>query len=172
MSWNPSGDQNPNFPRNPYQAPQANPYGGPTGHYGGPGNHGNHAAEKLKLPAIALLIIGGIGLLGSAGYVAVNTFGLFLNPNVLKPPANQAEAVGFWIGAIGVYVYFFLHIISQILVMIGGNCMLKQKSYRWAMVGAVLAVVPLLSPCCILGMPFGIWALVVLSDSQVSQSFR
>jgi hypothetical protein len=35
----------------------------------------------------------------------------------------------------------------------------------------VVAMVPCLSPCCILGLPLGIWALIVLMKPEVKSSF-
>jgi hypothetical protein len=32
-------------------------------------------------------------------------------------------------------------------------------------------MIPCLSPCCCLGLPIGIWALVVLLDNNVKASF-
>jgi hypothetical protein len=33
-------------------------------------------------------------------------------------------------------------------------------------------MIPYISPCCCLGLPIGIWALVVLNNEQVKSSFR
>ena len=44
-------------------------------------------------------------------------------------------------------------------------------SYGGAMTGAILAVIPCFSPCCIVGIPIGIWALVVLNDPVVKKGF-
>jgi hypothetical protein len=38
------------------------------------------------------------------------------------------------------------------------------------MAGAVAAIVPC-SICCILGLPMGIWAIIVLIDQDVKHSF-
>ena len=42
---------------------------------------------------------------------------------------------------------------------------------RFALVSAVLALLPCLSPCCVLGLPFGIWALVTLNKPEVKEAF-
>ena len=42
-----------------------------------------------------------------------------------------------------------------------------------AMATAIVAMVPCTAPCCVLvGMGFGIWALVVLCDANVKSAFR
>ena len=40
------------------------------------------------------------------------------------------------------------------------------------MTAAIVAVIPCVAPCCLLSLPFGIWALVVLGDSSVKAAFR
>ena len=50
--------------------------------------------------------------------------------------------------------------------------MLKVKSYNMALVASVISVIPCFSACCIVGIPFGIWALVVLNDASVKAAFR
>jgi len=38
--------------------------------------------------------------------------------------------------------------------------------------GAILTAIPILSPCCLLGQIVGIWALVVLFNSDVHAAFK
>jgi hypothetical protein len=58
------------------------------------------------------------------------------------------------------------------LIAVGAYFMYKGKLYPLAMTAAVLSSIPCCSPCYFLGMPFGIWALVVLFDTEVQQAFR
>jgi hypothetical protein len=50
--------------------------------------------------------------------------------------------------------------------------MKKLESYSFAMAAAIIAMIPCISPCCLLGLPFGIWALVVLGDGSVKAAFQ
>lgn len=59
-----------------------------------------------------------------------------------------------------------------IVVIMGALKMKNLESYGFAMTASIIAMVPCISPCCLLGLPFGIWALVVLSDGQVKAAFR
>jgi len=45
------------------------------------------------------------------------------------------------------------------------------KSISIARVGAILTVIPFLSPFVVLGIPFGIWALVLLARQDVKIAF-
>ncbi len=47
--------------------------------------------------------------------------------------------------------------------------MMRLEAYRWALVAAILAMI--VSPGNIIGLPFGVWALVVLTSSQVKAAF-
>jgi hypothetical protein len=38
-------------------------------------------------------------------------------------------------------------------------------------VTSIVAMVPCLGPCCIVGIPIGIWALVVLMKPEVKAAF-
>ena len=81
---------------------------------------------------------------------------------------EQAVLVGAYIGI----VVDVLAMIGQIVVIVGAVSMLKGQSYASAMAASVISVIPCLSACCVLGIPFGIWALVVLNDPGVKTAFR
>jgi hypothetical protein len=36
---------------------------------------------------------------------------------------------------------------------------------------SILAAAPCLSPCCLFGLPIGIWSIVVLMNDNVKRSF-
>jgi len=57
------------------------------------------------------------------------------------------------------------------LVLIGAAKLQSLKSREFAFAAAILAMIPCLTPCCILGLPFGIWALVVLNKPEVKPHF-
>ena len=50
--------------------------------------------------------------------------------------------------------------------------MKKLESYGWAMTASILALAPCISPCCLVGLPIGIWALVVLAKPEVKSAFH
>jgi len=55
----------------------------------------------------------------------------------------------------------------SLLVGYGALQMLKLRSYGWSLAASILALIPCTSPCCVVGLPIGIWALVVLSRPEV-----
>jgi hypothetical protein len=40
------------------------------------------------------------------------------------------------------------------------------------MTGAIVAMLPCFLPCCCLGLPVGIWAVMVISKPDVHAAFR
>ena len=57
------------------------------------------------------------------------------------------------------------------LIIFGSLKMRQLNNWGLSMAATVLAMIPCLSPCCCLGLPIGIWALVVLLDDNVKRSF-
>ena len=41
-----------------------------------------------------------------------------------------------------------------------------------AVAAAIVSMIPCLSPLIVVGIPFGIWSLVVLNDSAVKEAFE
>src|SRR5262249_50772731 len=58
------------------------------------------------------------------------------------------------------------------IILYGALQMKGLKSLGMAKTACYLALIPCCGPCYILGIPFGIWGLVVLSDPQVQQAFK
>lgn len=70
-------------------------------------------------------------------------------------------------GPFGVANYLF-QILIAVLIFIGSLKMLKLQSYEFAYAAGILAVIPCITPCCgwILGLIFGIWAMVALGKAK------
>ena len=63
-------------------------------------------------------------------------------------------------------------IVIPALMVAGGMKMRALQGYGLALTGAIVAWVPCTSPCCLLSIPIGIWAFVVLLDADVKRTFR
>jgi len=48
--------------------------------------------------------------------------------------------------------------------------MKELENYKWSVISSILAMLPI-SPGCLLGVPFGIWALSVLLRKDVKKAF-
>jgi hypothetical protein len=58
------------------------------------------------------------------------------------------------------------------LILFGGLKMQKLENYGLAMAASIVAMIPCISPCCLVGLPIGIWAVVVLSKPEVKNAFH
>lgn len=153
--------------QNPYQTPQY--AAGPLPQYPASPLHAQ-AAARVQGPAIGLIITGALGIVGqllNLVVTAVNpqVFRALNNPNnpnfrfqAMPPAASMAVNV--------------LELLVGVLIIYGAIRMKNLQSYTLAMTSAILAIVPCLSPCCCIGLPIGIWALVVLLDNAVKPAFQ
>ncbi len=57
------------------------------------------------------------------------------------------------------------------IVLSGAIKMRKLQRHRSSVAAAALAIIPVLSPLVILGIPFGIWAMIKLSDPEIKRYF-
>lgn len=69
-------------------------------------------------------------------------------------------------------IYVLIVIAFNFMLITGAISILRRGSYVWALVTCCLAMVPMLGPCYILGIPVGIWGVVQLRKPGVRDSFR
>jgi hypothetical protein len=111
------------------------------------------------------LVFGLIGLMSSLFFPGHMPSMPGLDPDLIRvfeklaygPIAIGTKAIGLAISA---------------LILVGAMRMQKLTNHGMAMAAAIIAMIPCLSPCCLLGIPFGIWALVVLSRPDVKSQFN
>jgi len=136
-----------------------NPYEPPVGEFGPDSADPDFAdreqiRRRVSRPGTALLIMGSIYSVFPAIYLG----GL---PRVLvhRVPVEEFLVVA---------AFFF----TAIVIAVGGAKMAFMESYSMARIGAALACIPLISPFVVWGIPFGIWALIVLNDPKVKAAFE
>jgi hypothetical protein len=148
--------------------------------YGEPRRRGRSSRERalaaLRAPATCLLVAGILGLLIN-GYFLLS-FLVATEADVRRGMGNvnpqQAETarhvVQFITGPGGISIMAFFVFLS-IIVILGAIMMLIGKMRWLAVIGSVFAM---LNPgcCCIFGMPFGIWSLVVLLRPESQSAFQ
>jgi hypothetical protein len=128
---------------------------------------------RINPPAIALIVVSIIGLLGMTTYFVLTLVGVATGAAPLPAAGNEAEKVGQAVGYYGTIFTIGLNALLQLLILAAGICMLKRRNYAVCMIGTITAGIPCLgSSCCVLGMPFAIWAFVVLMNQDVKATFR
>jgi hypothetical protein len=144
---------------------------------------------RVRPPAIALIVVGILNLLGACfGFLNValtaSTPANELHQRLLdvyqafpalqdelkkrSPDELKNETVLIYGGAGGV------SLVLSVLVIISGIRMLSLKNYALAVCGAVCTAIPCLScgGCCLVGQAIGIWALIVLLNPEVRAAFQ
>jgi len=92
-----------------------------------------------------------------------------------SPPehlANDAQRFGYLFGTVVSYGAAVASLLVAPVVIVGGISMLQGKRLSLARSAAILAIIPVTSCCCLVGIPVGIWALRVLKNPEVEAYFR
>jgi predicted Ser/Thr protein kinase len=120
--------------------------------------------QRVWIPAVGLLIAGGINCLVAVGLVLATVFSL-----VAKGFSGEFITFGSQSGAVQVVIV--THIMAYaVFVVLGGWNLMQLRSRRLAHIGSILALFPL-SPGSVVGLPMGIWALMVMRNEQVKAAF-
>jgi hypothetical protein len=134
----------------------------------------NGAQEKVKMPAIALLVTAVIGILANCltviGAVVRLIGGTAAAATVAKDDQTQ-QIMAMVQGPVGI-VTGIIGILVAGVVIFGALKMQKLESYGLALTAAILTAVPCTSPCCCIGIFTGIWAIVVLMNQEVKAAFQ
>jgi len=116
----------------------------------------------LLLPGIALLILAALYLLLIVASLPGQT--VRMQAVDTSTPAGAGELAGMIVTLVALTL-------MNVAIVLGAISMLRLKNYRSAYTAAVLSLIPFCSPCFVLGIPFGIWALIVLHRADVKQRF-
>lgn len=129
------------------------------------------AANDVSGPAIGLIVTAALGFLATIFGIVWNLVltGVGMHQPGLNP--QEEQILNILRGTMGL-VSAVLGFIAAGLILFGALKMRKLESYGWAMTASILAIIPCVSPCCLIGLPIGIWALVVLSKPEVKSQFH
>jgi len=127
--------------------------------------------DAVSGPATALLVVGIIDIvLGVLGVLAYLGLGLLAGGGGGGRAGADPDLTISKAQIITGAFFSFAAIIVGTLITMGAAKMKKLNSYGLAMTACILAMIPVVN-CCLLGLPFGIWALVVLVKPEVKDSF-
>lgn len=154
----------PDLPHNPYYSPQLSdqPLVGPS--------LIQSVKNKLFLPACGLCFV---GVMGMGASVLIGFLVGVLNAAQVKPNPDDPLA--------GIFSFvtspdgFFIHFISffiNVTVVVGGVQMMQVKIRPICYIATILAMINCATPTCLLALPFGVWSLIVLSQSDVARAFE
>jgi len=136
----------------------------------------SRARERVKgrvmAPAICLMVAASLGVLADAFQIVVS-----LGPPPQLPPPQPGEPefireiqksshgpIATGGGALGV-VFCGIIIFASVQ-------MLRMRMWGFALAGTIMSMINCFNCCCLLGLPFGIWAIIVLLNEEVKAGFR
>lgn len=152
----------------PFGAPSDNPYLSPapsSSSYAPRTASRDEARSKLMGPAIGILVSNGLGLV-FVGLAAVVTVIDLMDGGF---NANRGGPEVLVVSLIQLVIPLLFTIVT-ITAMIRA---LSVRNYGLVMTGFILSITPCSGGiCCLIGMAFGIWGIVVMNDDSVKAAFR
>ena len=93
---------------------------------------------------------------------------VYMGSQLADPEASSQDRV-----ALTTYIMYMLIAALYSLVLItGAFSMIRTGSYAWAVVTCLLALDQFFTPCYVLGIPIGVWGLIVMRDPAVRSEFQ
>jgi hypothetical protein len=138
------------------------------------------ALIKVRTPALCLIVLWGVTMVNYLLEILLSVTGLrnqlLISLSESVPPEMQAQLEQLTNpNPTLIFSLSFVFLLVGILALVGSVKMLKLQSFALALTAAIISVIPCFGSCCCCSMlliPFGIWALVILSDAKVRQHFR
>lgn len=127
-------------------------------------------AQRVNAPSIALLVLGILGGVLQLLGLAVNVLGVGFLATALRD-SGQEGLPNLLTGGLGIAVNLVGLVVAAFIIWVALR-MKALESWGAAVAASIVAMLPCISPCCILGLPIGIWCLVVLLDANVKPAFR
>ncbi|WP_246357910.1 hypothetical protein [Pyxidicoccus fallax] len=140
-----------------------------------PGGSSAGAREAVSLPAILLMVTSALTFLyGVVSLVRpIGEDDRAMIQQMMEDP-NMAPMRGvmeFVLSSSGRFLLSLPSLIINGLIFFGALKMRGLQSYGLATTASILALIPCCGPCTCLGIPLGIWALVMLRKPEVRASF-
>ena len=124
----------------------------------------NDPQTRVSAPAVGLIVTGALGAaLGLLGVLMMTIGGVAALAGKDAADALPGLGVSLVFSVIGIAVSGF--------VAYAGMQMRKLQGWGLSLAGAIVAMIPCISPCCILGLPIGIWAILVLINEDIKRAF-
>lgn len=156
--WNPS----------PPPPPPMDP---PGGYMPPPPVSSGNALAKVQGPAIGLIVVAAISILFGLWGILSHLLGMGTSsmPNFGGENEQFAKYTALFAGTVGL-IFNVLGLLSNAFVLWAALQMKSLKGWPLSVTASILAMIPCFT-CYLIGIPIGIWALVVLMKPDVKASF-
>lgn len=127
------------------------------------------AQGMLAGPVTGLMVVAGVGMFVQLIGLAMNLLGAGIGAATGEGSEAKLQAMASGVGGV---VGGLIGLAMGGLIIFGAMKMKKLENYGLAMAVTVIAMLPCFSPCCVIGLPVGIWALNILLKPEVKSAFR
>ena len=146
--------------------PSGTPYTASTG----------NAEALVSGPATALMVVGIICVLAAIWGLLSNLLGLGMGAMGNRGggqgmPPQMEQWMQMTQGGVGIF-FSVLGLAISAFIIFASTKMKKLESYGMVMTATIVSMVPCISPCCCVGLPIGIWVLIVLCKPEVKSAFH
>jgi hypothetical protein len=127
-------------------------------------------SRQVLGPSTGLLVAGILGAILEVTFLFIEIIGTSMEAfwkwedEIPRRYADILEG-GFWITS------SFVGILVAAFIIYASLKMKDLKQWGICVTASILAMIPCISPCCIVGLPIGIWCLVVLMRPEVKNAF-
>jgi len=133
------------------------------------------ASKQVSGPSVGLLVTGIIGAVFSflsliLSFLGTGFFTIWRNKAGEKYFGKEDFVEGFFEGVVGV-ASSLVGILVAAFIIYAALKMKELNQWGLCVAASILAMIPCISPCCILGLPIGIWCLVILMRPEVKKAF-
>lgn len=130
------------------------------------------AREEVAGPATAMMVLGWLSVVPGILLIAIAVlFAVLFADNAAFHKAEKTTREEILLVA-GLQLFQGLGgVVTGTVMLIGSRKMTRFEGLGWIRVAAVLGMLPLVSGCCFLGIPFGIWTLNILNQPHIRERF-
>jgi len=120
--------------------------------------------QRVWIPAVGLLVAGAINCLAVLGALVGMAISL-----IQKGFSGQLITFGLLPASVELIIVAAVAA-HGLCVLLGAWNLMQLRSYRWALAGGILGMCPFF-PGAFVGLPMGIWALILITKKEVKAAF-
>jgi hypothetical protein len=151
------------------------------------------ALREIRIPATGLIVVASLALALTIGSFVVTAgisaaqmlFGTGTEAAYEAPDPSETreerlarkkletrlKAEGSVLAMAIAFVAVMTVVLMNAVILVGSLKMRKLQSRGWSSAAAAFAIIPLLSPLVVAGIPFGIWAMIKMANPEVKRYF-
>lgn len=127
------------------------------------------AYNQVSGPSVGLLVTGILGAILSLTALISIIIGTGISSIVAD--RFSEDYIEIYEGFVGIGT-FFVGLLVDAFIIFASLKMKELNQWGICVAASILAMIPCISPCCIIGLPVGIWCLVVLNRPEVKTAFH